>query len=59
MQAITNVNAPEDLKNAWLRIDEAFKGVIINKAGPEECTLRDKVDEIIYEPRPLTIKKAA
>lgn len=59
LKAMNKLNAPEELKNTWLKIDEAFKNVIINRGGPEECTLRDKADEIIYEPKPQLFKKAS
>jgi truncated hemoglobin YjbI len=59
VKAFDKLKAPDELKVAWLKIDEAFKGVIINKAGPEECSLRDKADEIIYEPMPNYLKKAS
>lgn len=63
IQAFNKVNTPQDIQEKWLKIDEAFKHAIINKGGPEECTPRDKIDEIIYEPMPDylkdKIKKAA
>lgn len=56
-QAFKNINAPKDIQNLWLRIDTAFKNVILNKAGPEECEKRYTNDEIIYEPIPNHLKK--
>lgn len=54
--AFENVGTPKDIQEKWLKIDAAFKHVIINKGGPEECTPRDKIDEIIYEPMPEYLK---
>lgn len=56
-EAARKVNAPKDLIDAWIRIDNAFKAVIINKGGPEECTGRFKTDDIIYEPMPDYLKR--
>ena len=56
LKAFDKLNTPNDIREKWLRIDEAFKHAIINKAGPEECTPRDKIDEIIYEPMPEYLK---
>lgn len=53
------LNAPMELREKWLKIDEAFKAVIINKGGPEECVGRFKTDEIIYEPIPQHLRKKA
>lgn len=59
IQAFEKVNAPMELREKWLKIDEAFKSVIINKGGPEECYGRFKTDDIIYEPMPEKLKKAS
>lgn len=52
LQAFESEKAPAQLCEQWLKIDEAFKAGILNKAGPEECTLRYRTDEVIYEPMP-------
>ena len=31
IQAFSDVNAPDEIKEAWLKIDDAFKNVIIKK----------------------------
>lgn len=61
IQAFEKVGAPEELRDKWLKIDEAFKHVLINKGGPETCFKRGNADEIIYEPKPyyVRIKKAS
>ena len=51
-ETFDELNTPEILQQRWLKVDEAFKAVIINKNGPEECMGRFKTDEIIYEPYP-------
>lgn len=56
-KAFENVKAPEELRERWLKIDQAFKSVIINKGGVEECYGRYKLEEIIYEPIPDYLKK--
>lgn len=58
-KSFVKLNAPIELQKKWLAIDEAFKGVILNKAGPEECVGRYATDEIIYEPMPNHLKKSA
>ncbi len=57
--AFDKIGFPSDLRERWLKIDEAFKHVIINRGGPEECTLRSKIDEVIYEPMPDYLKRRA
>jgi hypothetical protein len=59
IEAFQKTNIPEELKVQWLRIDEAFKKVVMNTAGPEQCKGRYKTDEIIYEPMPDYLKKKA
>lgn len=56
-QAFAKINPPQALQDRWLKIDEAFKGVIINQKGPEECVGRYQTDEIIYEPMPDYLKR--
>lgn len=58
-KSFQKTNAPIELQEKWLRIDEAFKAGIVNKGGPEECEGRYRTDEIIYEPMPISKKKAA
>lgn len=58
IKAFNKVGAPQELLDAWLRVDEAFKSSIVNKGGPEECYGRYKIDPIIYEPMP-SYKKVA
>ncbi len=56
-KAFKEVNAPAEICELWLKIDNAFKLSIINKGGVEECVGRFKTDEIIYEPMPDYLKK--
>lgn len=56
-KAFTKVKAPQSLQEAWLKVDEAFKGVIMKKGGIESCVGRYKTDDIIYEPMPYNLKK--
>ena len=56
-KAFKKVNAPIALRQLWLRVDEAFKNVIIKKGGKEACVGRYKTDDIIYEPMPYQHKK--
>ena len=58
-QAFQKVGTPQDIQDKWLKIDHAFKNVIINKGGLSECEGRYKTDEIIYEPMPEYLKKKA
>lgn len=58
-EAFKKVNTPSDIQEKWLKIDEAFKSVIINKGGITECQGRWKTDPIIYEPMPEFLKKKA
>ncbi len=51
------MGAPETVRERWLRIDEAFKAVIVNKGGPEECVGRFKTEEIIHEPMPESLRR--
>lgn len=44
--ALEEVNAPEELRNTWLKIDYAFKNIIV-KASVEDCKKRFKSDEIL------------
>ena len=57
LEAFDKVNAPKELQARWLKIDEAFKQVIINKGDKSECFGRYKTDEIIYEPIPDHLKE--
>ena len=60
-ETFEELNVPTDIREKWLKIDNAFKHAIINKAGPQECFGRYKTEEIIYEPMPahLQTKKTA
>lgn len=58
-QAFQKVGTPQDIRDKWLKIDEAFKHAIITKGGPEVCKGRYKTDEIIVEPMPEYLKKRA
>lgn len=57
IQAFEDVNAPDELKEAWLKIDDAFKNVIIKK-DISECKKRFFTDDIIDYPNP-NFKKSA
>ena len=50
-QAFIKVNEPADIKERWLKIDNAFKSRIVMKS-PEECKKRYNTDEIIIVPNP-------
>jgi hypothetical protein len=60
-EAFDKVNAPEEIREKWLKIDEAFKASILNSGGVEECKGRYATEEIIYEPMPSSLirKKSA
>ena len=55
-RAFDAVDAPMEFREKWHAIDHAFKNVIINCSGPEECVGRFKMEEIIYEPMPDHVK---
>lgn len=48
--AFEKCDTPIDIQNRWLKIDEAFKKMII-KNDISDCKKRFFTDEIIYEPR--------
>lgn len=50
-EAFAETKLPEELSVKWLRIDEAFKTVIL-KRSLTECTPRYTLDEIIYVENP-------
>lgn len=56
IEAFNAVNAPEELRKMWLRIDEAFKRSIVMKS-PSECVPKIRNGEIIVIPNPM--KKSA
>lgn len=56
-QVFAKLTPPQEIVDKWLKIDESFKSVIVNQAGPEECVGRYRSDEIIYEPMPDYLKK--
>lgn len=55
-EALNEAKASEELKEKWLRIDEAFKGGIV-KSSMSDCEKRFFTDEILHFPNPL--KKAS
>lgn len=55
--SLRETNLPEEFIQKWLKIDNAFKNVIVRNS-PSECTKRFKTDEIIVVPNPFS-KKAA
>jgi hemoglobin len=55
--AMDRVGFPTDLREKWLRIDEAFKRSIV-MTHPSECRARFTTDEIIIVAKP-NAKKAA
>lgn len=57
IQAFDSLKAPEQIREKWLRIDNAFKKGILNTGGPDECYGRYKTEEIIYFPMPEYLKK--
>jgi hemoglobin len=56
IKAFDKIQFPNDLRQKWLKIDEAFKHSIVMK-DPSECKKRFTSDEIIYIPSPY--KKSA
>lgn len=46
VQALEELNAPEELKTIWLKIDEAFRGSIVKKSV-DECKPRYAQDSIL------------
>lgn len=59
VKAFENTKTPNEIREKWLKIDNAFKGSIINKGSIDECVGRYKTDEIIFEPIPEFLKKRA
>ncbi|MCB0419847.1 MAG: group 1 truncated hemoglobin [Bdellovibrionales bacterium] len=59
IEALNEAHAPEILTNFWLKIDEAFRGAIV-QSDPSQCKPRYATDEILNFPNPLTsLKKAS
>lgn len=58
LKSLQACNLPEELIQKWMRIDNAFKHVIVRKS-PDQCTKRFKSDEIINIPKPGGHKKAS
>lgn len=56
--SLREARLPEDFIQKWLRIDNAFKHVIVRKS-PSECEKRYATDEVIVEPNPSGYKKAS
>lgn len=56
-EAFVETGFPEEYRERWLKIDEAFKHAIIKKSVAD-CTKRYTTDEIVYLPKPPTIKRA-
>lgn len=46
MDAMEEVRAPQELRDAWLKIDEAFRGVIVKKSL-DDCEKRFNSDTIL------------
>jgi truncated hemoglobin YjbI len=57
LKAMEKTGLPQDLRERWLRIDEAFKRSIVMN-DPSECKGRFATDELIIVPNP-NIKKAS
>jgi truncated hemoglobin YjbI len=55
IEAMEEVNASAELRDRWLKVDDAFKGAMIKKL-PEDCVKRWATDEILDFPNPA-IKK--
>lgn len=56
-QAFAETNFPEEFATKWIRIDEAFKAVILKK-DVSECKGRYATEPIIDIPNPNRFKKA-
>jgi len=56
--SLREARLPEEFIQKWLRIDNAFKPVIVRNS-PSECVKRYTTDEVIVEPNPNGIKKAS
>jgi len=54
--AFDKVQTPADIREKWLKIDEAFKKALM-KSSVSDCQKRYATDEIIFVPNPF--KKAA
>lgn len=57
-ESLRESKLPEEFIKKWLKIDNAFKNVIVRNS-PSECTKRFKSDEIINVPNPNGYKKVA
>lgn len=50
-EAFDENNAPQELRDKWLSLDESFRRFIVKKS-PEECVARFKTDPILNFPNP-------
>ena len=50
-RALAETQAPEELREAWLRVDEAFRAAIV-KGSVSECSGRWRNDRIVVAPDP-------
>ncbi len=57
-EAFVETGLAEDLREKWLKIDEAFKNAIL-KNSFSDCKKRFTMDEIVYHPHHPALKKAA
>ncbi len=57
-EAMQEVNAPIELQDFWLKLDESFKNKIV-KNSLSECEKRFTTDELLIFENPDTHKKAA
>lgn len=59
IEAFEEVNAPQELRDRWLKIDEAFKGAMMKKSVAD-CKKRWASDEILDFPNPnSSVKKVS
>ncbi|MCB0413293.1 MAG: group 1 truncated hemoglobin [Bdellovibrionales bacterium] len=58
IQSLEEAKAPEALREAWLKIDESFRGVIVKKSTTD-CSPRWSTDPILNFPNPRSSYKKA
>jgi hemoglobin len=51
IEALEEANAPQELKDRWLKVDDAFKGAMLKK-NLNDCVKRWATDEILDFPNP-------
>jgi truncated hemoglobin YjbI len=57
-ESLTEIGTPEKEKNELLKIDMAFKKILV-KTSIDQCGKRFKMDEIVDIPNPLALRRAS